>query len=97
MFIVLREGFWDICKTVFILFGGAPVVSACLILLGILPDNLAYGFGAGLYYGTIGIFAIISKLNWEMSTLDSVFLGVIITSLICYIVYLKEFKPEKQS
>ena len=51
---------WQVCIGV---FGGAGVTAGLLLWLTNIPAEMAYGFGAGLYYGTFGVWWIAGKLG----------------------------------
>lgn len=84
-----EESFLKCCKISFLWFFAPGVVSAALILVTKISMDLVYGFGAGLYYGTIVISAIIRKIE-----IKEYIIGAIISSLIAYIVWIKNFKEE---
>ena len=76
---------------VFGIFGAGSAVGGGLLLITPIPRDLAFGFGNGLYYGTLAAGYFISKLMGYESTMFYL-IGLIISSLVCYIVWLKEFK-----
>lgn len=79
---------------IFWLCFASPWVSALLLLLTDIPEDLTFGFGAALYYGTLVVAHFTEKAGWVMKDLDRYFVGFIISALICYIVYLRRFKNE---
>ena len=84
--------FWYTAQYMFFLFCGSGVVSALLLILTNINEDLSYGFGAGLYYGTIAIAYSISKLGWYIPNWDRLILSFTIAALVCYIVWLEKFK-----
>ena len=93
---LLTRNFWYTCQYMFFLFFAFPIVTALLLVFTNIQENLAYEFGAGLYYGTLVMAAITQGFGWNLPDLARIFLSSIISALICYIVYLKNFK-RKQS
>lgn len=78
---------------IFVMFGGGSFVAAILLLITTLPDDLVFGFWNGLYYGTVfGEAAIYKIIGTEVSEPICYAFSFVVTSLICYIVWLKEFK-----
>jgi len=85
-------GFWYTAQYIFFLFCGSGVVSALLLILTNISEDLSFGFGAGLYYGTVAIAFATTKLGWLIPDLDRLILSFVIAALICYIVWLKKYK-----
>ena len=94
VFLCLFPGldFWYTVQYIFFLFCGSGLVSALLLVLTNINEDLSYGFGAGLYYGTIAVAYSIDAFGWYIPNWDRLILSFIITALICYIVWLKMHK-----
>lgn len=88
-FSLLIKDFWKSCALCFEIFFAFPVVSAALLLLTNIPEDLSYEFGAGLYYGTAAVCWLVDKFKWGIPTDGKVLLGLVISGLACYIVYLR--------
>lgn len=79
--------FMLLCELVFLTFFAFPVVSAALLALTRIPEEWSMGFGAGLYYGTFFVAIITRGIGWDIPSSDRFFLGIIISGLVCYIIY----------
>ena len=92
-FLLLLAGgsFTRVALICFLLFCGWAPVSFLLAVVTRLPDDLLFGFGAGLYYGTAGAALFIGKVLYVSSD-DAVVLGFVIAALVCTIVYLAGYK-----
>lgn len=84
--------FWSTAQYIFFLFCGSGVVAALLLILTNINEDLSFGFGAGLYYGTIAIAYCSIKLGWHIPDWDRLILSFVMAALICYIVWLEKFK-----
>lgn len=74
-------------------FLGAPIAAGGIMcLLGIVPVNYCIGFSCALYYGTILLARFLSGFIYT-SDANRYFISSIIVALVCYIVWLKKFKP----
>ena len=74
-----------------IIFAGHTVVHLIIIILDIIPVDIAYGFSCGLYYGSAILANILIKI-FKIQAWPALILSVIISVLVCYIVWLTEFK-----
>lgn len=92
---LITKDFFYTIGSIFYLFFAFPCVSALLLIFTNIEEDLSYGFGAGLYYGTIGVAAFIDWLNWHITNCQKLFCGFVVSSLVCYIVYLERFSPRK--
>lgn len=88
-FSLLTKNFWGSCKAFFEIFFAFPVVSAALLLLTNIEEDLSWGFGAGLYYGTGFVCWLVDEFGWGIPIEGQILLGLIISGLVCYIVYLR--------
>lgn len=88
------DDFLFVAKYFFFMFSAFPCVSGLLLILTNIPEDLSFGFGAALYYGSLTIAAITQKIGWGMGDTDRIILGFIISALVCYIVYLEHFKSK---
>lgn len=78
------------------LFGGFGLVGAVLAICTNIDENLLYGFGTGIYYGTLGLGAFMRNfLKWEMADEPLLTISIVIACLIAYIVWLEKFKPKE--
>jgi len=88
---LLRGNFIESCKAMFLIFFAFPCVAAILLLSTKIPEDWTLGFGAGLYYGTLVVSALLGEAGLSMSDQsDQLVLGFIFTALVCYIIYLKK-------
>lgn len=80
-------------EAIFVMFGGGGFAAALLLLVTSLPDDLVFGFGNGLYYGTaLGGVAIYELADGAASEVICYAFSFVVTALICYIVWLKKFR-----
>lgn len=80
-------GFIPLCKISFFLFFAPIDVGAILMVLTKIPEQWTVGFGCGIYYGSWVIARIIENFDLGSTFNGRLSLGIIICSLICYIVY----------
>lgn len=85
-------GFWMAAQYMFYLFSAFALVSAALLLLTPIHEDLAYGFGMGIYYGTLGLAYLTTKLPWYMPNFDRIALCGLASCLIAYIVWLSKYR-----
>jgi hypothetical protein len=76
----------------FFYFGAGGVVGAILYAIIPLPDDYAFGFGYGLYYGALVSASVIKKLWGSVPDDAAIAIGFIIAALVCYILWLKVYK-----
>lgn len=88
-FSLLTKNFWGSCKAFFEIFFAFPIVSAALLLFTNIEEDLTYPFGAGLYYGTGAVCWLVDEFGWGIPIEGKILLGLIISGLVCYIVYLR--------
>lgn len=86
--LIAGKGFWGIFKSIYFLFCAPLAVCSLFLVLTKLEDYI-YGFSCGLYYGTIFIAYFMKKWGWGVPTEARYAIGLIISSLVCYIVYLR--------
>ena len=86
------EKLWYSTEFMFLAFFAGTAVAAVLLLITKIPTDLTFGFGNGLYYGALGSALLIGKL-WEIPSEAAYIIGFIIAALVCYIVWIKKFKP----
>ena len=86
--------FWLTIKMIFWWFTAPAAVASIILLLNMLPVDLAYGFGCAIYYGTAGIWGLLPKIGIYGEDGSMLACSALITCLICYIVYIKKFKDE---
>ena len=92
----LSGKFLEASKICFLWFFAWAFVSAMLLLFTKIPEELSMGFGAGIYYGT-AVSAYMIRYFFEVQLKASYGIGFIITILVCYIVWLKNFKRRYSS
>ena len=80
----------------FFFLGGGFAAGGVLLILNILPENLCIGFGCALYYGTILLSGFLSDFIYGPDS-NRCCISFVIVSLVCYIVWLRKFKPDKAS
>ena len=88
-FSLITKDFLGSCIAFFEIFFAFPVVGAALLLLTNIEEDLSWQFGAGLYYGTASVCWLVDKFQWGIPTEGKILLGLIISGLVCYIVYLR--------
>ena len=91
--LLFNESFIDFFTVMFWFVGAGGTAGGLLMIINILPENLCIGFGCALYYGTILLSAFLSKFIYG-AEVNRYVISFVIVSLICYIVWLKEFKPK---
>lgn len=89
------KGFILMSKTMFFMFAAGIAVGGILLIANIVPENFCVGFGCALYYGTIFLAALLSDYITG-ATANRYIISFVVVSLICYIVWLKKFKPVEQ-
>lgn len=87
------KNFAAMCEAMFWFLGAGMAVGGILLLLDIVPMNLWIGFGCALYYGTIFLSAFLSDFIYG-ADINRYCISFVIVSLVCYIVWLKHFKPD---
>lgn len=85
---------WQISCAMFILFAAWMPAGGLLSLLTKMDEDLAEKFGTALYYGTI-LGAKAMEYVFGTYGENSYWLAFTLTALICYIVWLKNCKPEE--
>lgn len=81
---------------IFLAFGAPGCVSALLLLITSIPDNLSWGFGLALYYGTLLLGnGICEYVGYEDSL--HFFIAFVIVAMACYIAWLTYFKERYQN
>lgn len=83
----------DMSLAIFMFAGASVALGAILAFIGILHTDYCVGFGAALYYGTMFLARLLTEMNvcYESKSDEIAF---VIVSLVCYIVWLKWFKPK---
>lgn len=89
------RNFVVVSKTVFWLVGAGFVSSAILLIANILPNQFCIGFGCALYYGTILLSAFLSNFIYG-ADINRYFISFTIVALVCYIVWIRKFKPNNE-
>ena len=84
---------WILAKWSYILFFANTIPTSALLLVTQIPEDLTFGFGCGLYYGTLATATLLQKIL-AISENTALEIGFIIDALICYIVWLKIFKKD---
>ena len=81
---------------IFFAFGAGGCVSALLLLVTSIPENLSYGFGLVLYYGTVILGTGICKhIGYEDPLYF--FIAFVIVAMASYIAWLTYFKEKYQN
>ena len=86
-YVIVQSDFLDLVIAMFLMWCAPAVVAALLLILTPISEDLSFGFGCGLYYGTLMAYSIISKFTWSPSF--AWIGGFIFAALVCYIVYNK--------
>lgn len=87
------KNFAVMAEAMFWFIGAGMAVGGILLLANIVPINLCIGFGCALYYGTILLSEFLSDFICGAES-NRYIISFVIVSLVCYIVWLKEFKPK---
>ena len=85
------EGVLRASTAMFWFFFAGTVASAILLLITKIPINLTFGFGNGLYYGTVASAWLLKEL-YSIESIIGCKIGFVLTALVCYIVWLKKYK-----
>ena len=76
---------------IYFLFCCGGTVSAILLLITKLPDDLTFGYGNAIYYGTVLLtYFLIEK--GDCKSVIAFLVSLVIVCLVCYIVWEKKFK-----
>lgn len=90
------EGFWRASSLMFWYFFAGAIVAAILLIITKIPIGLTFGFGCGLYYGTIAAAWILEEFfSVEGNARYSI--GVVFATLVCYVVWLKKYKDNSKN
>lgn len=83
--------FWS---KVFCFFGGGCIAAGLLCFLTNVNEDYVFGFGNGLYYGTLFTTKF---LFWLLDSEKSeiIFIAFVITALISYIIWFKNYKDRE--
>ena len=87
------KNFAVMAEAMFWFVGAGMAVGGILLLANIVPINLCIGFGCALYYGTFLLSALLSNFIYGAES-NRYIISFVIVSLVCYIVWLKKFKPK---
>lgn len=87
------DGIMQMTKIMLLYFGIAGIVGGFLMIATPLQDNLCFGFGCSLYYGTAALSYFLEDL---IHTSEEIRFSIafVIVALVCYIIWLTRFKPE---
>lgn len=80
--------------TLFWYFGAAGCVCGFLMCATKMKDNLCFGFGLTLYYGTIIVSGLLGGILYGPEQ-NQLFFAFVIVALACYIVWLTRFKDDE--
>lgn len=86
---LIDGAFWRLTQIVFWFFFAPGIVSALLLVLTNIETDLSFGFGCGLYYGSVFLIAIFGKIGEKSLPYIA---GISLTIAICYCIYLKKFQ-----
>ena len=86
----VNSNYWHTCKLIFFMFTAPGFLSAILLMLTAIPEDYSFHYGAGLYYGTLGVAALIRWLWPRIENEPLLMISAVISSLIAYIVYIKQ-------
>lgn len=87
------ENFAIMTGAMFWFVGAGVAAGGILLLANIVSIDLCIGFGCALYYGTILLSGFLSNFIYSAES-DRYIISFVIVSLVCYIVWLRKFKPE---
>ena len=89
---LIAGNFWRLTQCVFWFFFAPGIVSALLLVLTNIETDLSWGFGCGLYYGSVFLIAIFEKTGDKSLPYIA---GISLTIAVCYCIYLKKFSNKK--
>lgn len=89
---LIAGSFWYMTQCMFWFFCAPCVVSALLLVLTNIEIDLVWGFGCGLYYGSVFLIAIFEKIVDKSLPYIA---GISLTIAICYLTYLKKFSNRR--
>ncbi len=84
LFSLIAGTFWYCTQWMFWFFGAPCVTGALLLIFTAIEEDLSFGFGCGLYYGTAFAIKILSNFS---NTIVLYFAGFLVAALVCYAVY----------
>lgn len=90
------NGFWRSSLLMFWIFFAGAVVAAVLLVITSVPVDLSFGFGYGLYYGTLGVAILLDKLFLVDKEVGYI-IGFVLSALVSYIIWLKKYKAKYQN
>lgn len=90
------EGFWRASSLMFWYFSAGAIVAAILLIITKIPINLTFGFGCGLYYGTIAAAWILEEF-FSVGGSAGCSIGFVFAALVCYVVWLKKYKDNSEN
>ena len=85
--------FWRATQIAFWFFGAPGIVSALLLVLTNIETDLSWGFGCGLYYGSVFLISIFEKIGDKSL---SYIAGISLTIVVCYSIYLNKFSKRNK-
>lgn len=80
-------------RAMLLYFGLAGMLGGFLMMATSLQDNLCFGFGFAMYYGTVALAHFLNDIV-DASEKTRLLIAFVIVSLVCYIIWLKQFKPD---
>lgn len=89
--LIMGGYFWASIQSMFWYCGAPSVVAGLLLILTPISEDLAVGFGCGLYYGTVLASKVLPPVLRVLLNSNPLFIGFLLSALVCYIVYCKFF------
>ncbi len=90
---IIAGTFWDMTQSIFWFFCAPGIVSALLLVLTNIESNLSWGFGCGLYYGSVFLISIFEKVGDKSLPYIA---GISLTIAVCYSIHLKKFSKRNK-
>lgn len=96
LFSIIGGNFWRLVQIVYLWFGAPLTVAGLLILLLNFKEELSYGYGCALYYGSALIASLLNKW-FDITFKTSYIIAFVIVALLSYIFWLKHHKEKEEN
>ncbi len=91
-FLIVKNDYLGCVLGIWWLFGAPLFTASILLIFTRLPEDLTFGFGAGIYYGMIFVVILMGDSGYEKPS--SYVTGILISSAVSYIVWRTKFREQ---